>query len=440
MRKLLAALLMASSAFAQTPQKTAPAQGPPPKNLTVRPDGHVSANQDPANPDQFEVHVVKQGETLSAISGEVLKDPRLWPQLWEQNEHIINPHWIYPNDKILIRPVTVLSEAKPPEPTPPPAPPPAEPPAPPSPAPQPEAPRPRPTAPPPPPPPAPEPVGNVFDLTERKPTSELKIDDLYCSGFVRIAPVARDLKVIAKFDTTNSGVAVEKDYVYISHGSEDGIVAGTMYQVVRSTKVLTNPNGRTKAERDLGMHYLQIAQLQVTLTQPDFSLARVIHVCGDVVEIGDIMIPFEKVSIPPAPRPRPFSPFMTTTSGIKGQIVSTKTVLISNGSSFTGPAVTPGIGGTGIGVIDRGIAAAGTIVYIDIGQDKQVKPGDVFIVYREKKLDRTLYSFPKEANRLKGQRTAVGELIVVDVGERAATALVTYASDGLSLGDAVERR
>src|SRR3989442_4034497 len=115
MRILFAALLMASSALAQAPPKTAPAQGPPPKNLSVRPDGHVSANQDPANPDTFEVHVVKQGETLSGIAGEALKNSRLWPQLWEQNDHIINPHWIYPNDKILIRPVVAISEAKPPE-------------------------------------------------------------------------------------------------------------------------------------------------------------------------------------------------------------------------------------------------------------------------------------------------------------------------------------
>src|SRR5690242_16978081 len=111
MRTLFAVLFMASTAFAQTPAKVSPEQGPPPKNLTVRPDGHISANQDPANPDKFEVHVVKQGETLSGIAGEVLKNPRMWPQLWEQNEHIINPHWIYPNDKILIHPMPEINAA-----------------------------------------------------------------------------------------------------------------------------------------------------------------------------------------------------------------------------------------------------------------------------------------------------------------------------------------
>src|SRR5215469_12176068 len=121
MRTILALLIVASTAvaqapIAQAPAKAAPQQGRPPKNLTKHADAHVSANQDPTGADKFDVHVVKQGETLSQIAGEALKDSRMWPILWEQNEHIINPHWIYPSDKILIRPVTPLAEAKPPEP------------------------------------------------------------------------------------------------------------------------------------------------------------------------------------------------------------------------------------------------------------------------------------------------------------------------------------
>ena len=117
MRILLTLLIFASSGLAQT--RTAPQQGPPPKNLVRQPDGHFTANQEPANPEKFEVRVVKAGDTLSQIAAEVLQNPRLWPQLWEQNEHIVNPHWIYPNDKILIRPVTLITEAEPPPPEPP---------------------------------------------------------------------------------------------------------------------------------------------------------------------------------------------------------------------------------------------------------------------------------------------------------------------------------
>jgi hypothetical protein len=448
MRIVLAAILTVSTAFAQAPPKTAPVQGPPPKNLTVRPDGHVSANEDPANPGNFEIHIVKQGETLSAIAGEVLKDPRLWPQLWEQNEHIINPHWIYPNDKILIRPVTVVTEAKPPaaEAAPAgaaPAPATPQPPAPePAPEPQPEAEVRQPVRPAflVPPPPPPEPGERTFTLDEQKPTPEVKLDDIYCSGFVKTAPVSRNLTVTAKFNAASGILATDSDYVYLSQGSEDGIVVGNVYDVIRATRTLTNPTGRTKAERDLGMHYLEIAYVRVTLTQADFSLARVIRTCGDAVEIGDVMLPFEPAEFPQPQRPRKFDPLMTTGSGITGEIITTKTVLLSFGSNFAGPMIQPGVGGGGLGVIDRGIAAAGSIVYINLGQDKSVKPGDIFIAYRSETFDGRLFSYSKDVNKLKAQRIAIGELIVLKVGERASSALVTYSSDSLSLGDSVERR
>ena len=179
MRTLLILLMFVSSGFGQI--RTAPEQGPPPKNLTQQPDGHFTANSEPANPQNFEVRIVKAGDTLSMIAGEVLKNPRLWPQLWEQNEHIVNPHWIYPNDKILIRPVTLITEATPPPPEPQPEPVPEPGPAP---APAPRAPEPEPVAAAPPPapePPAPPREGE-FSLSGLTPVAEVKEDDLYCSG------------------------------------------------------------------------------------------------------------------------------------------------------------------------------------------------------------------------------------------------------------------
>ena len=47
-----------------------------------------------------EVYTVKKGDTLWDISGMYLEAPWLWPDLWEVNPSIENPHLIYPGDRI----------------------------------------------------------------------------------------------------------------------------------------------------------------------------------------------------------------------------------------------------------------------------------------------------------------------------------------------------
>lgn len=55
-------------------------------------------------------YVVKPGDTLWDISGLYLSEPWLWPQLWQVNPQVANPHLIYPGDVLTL---TYDSEGRP---------------------------------------------------------------------------------------------------------------------------------------------------------------------------------------------------------------------------------------------------------------------------------------------------------------------------------------
>jgi len=54
------------------------------------------------NDDVPETYIVKKGDTLWGISGMYLQEPWLWPELWDVNPQIDNPHLIYPGDELYL--------------------------------------------------------------------------------------------------------------------------------------------------------------------------------------------------------------------------------------------------------------------------------------------------------------------------------------------------
>ena len=53
-------------------------------------------------PEGSQLHIVEKGDTLWDLAGKYLGNPFAWPQIWELNQWIKDPHWIYPGDPLII--------------------------------------------------------------------------------------------------------------------------------------------------------------------------------------------------------------------------------------------------------------------------------------------------------------------------------------------------
>lgn len=82
------------AATQEQPRYTPPAklqvtQTPAPSSVTLRDDAPLR-------------YVVKKGDTLWDIAAYFLRDPFYWPELWNANPDITNPHLIYPGDELYL--------------------------------------------------------------------------------------------------------------------------------------------------------------------------------------------------------------------------------------------------------------------------------------------------------------------------------------------------
>ena len=124
-------LLAVSAGCSQIPFFEQEAEAPPPPQPVAEPEPEptpvpvqpVVAPEPVAQPQPIAVrpshpesYTVVEGDTLWDIAASFLEDPWVWPQIWDVNPQIANPHLIYPGDVISLvfvdgRPRLVVTRA-----------------------------------------------------------------------------------------------------------------------------------------------------------------------------------------------------------------------------------------------------------------------------------------------------------------------------------------
>lgn len=323
-------------------------------------------------------HIIKKGDTLWDISGEYLKNPFLWPNIWEKNKYIKNPDLIYPDHRLIIPyailPAPVTSELESPlgvaEGTIPASPPveaPVFPPAPES-----DVSVWTPLS-----PPATSMDADELHLKAQEPpliSAELIFgsgyiaDNIESSGMISDSPEGRILFALG-------------DNVNLSfNGRGEGVSTGDKFTIFRKQAYVTHP----KTKRRVGMLFIPVGVLEINRAQEGEGAGRIIRSYYHISP-GDYIQPYRAVS--PVIGPPPITPIL------RGYVIESQE--------------------------GKKLIAEHNIVYLDRGSADGIFPGMVFYVVRGKYDD------------------IIGELKIISVQATTSTALVTKSVKPFDIGSKV---
>lgn len=266
--------------------------------------------------------------------------------------------------------------------------------------------------------------------TDRAISNTPTLEDMYCAGFITTQRVPETHRVIAGQNSPDqSRYAGAGDRIFI-WGAAD-IKAGDRLQILRAVH---NPNryetysGEHASIQRTGQPYFERGYVRVLDVQKNVAIAIPELSCADMIP-GDIAIPF-------AEREKPeFHP------------VTLERYTPPNGKA-TGRIVMANEFDTTLGSTQK--------VYLNIGEDKGLKVGDYLrvtrtydYVYREYEsnlsakatdMEDTMYKAPKiSKTELQGlPRLTIGDVIVLSVHPRSATAMIMTAFEDIRIGDGVE--
>lgn len=278
--------------------------------------------------------------------------------------------------------------------------------------------------------------------------------NLMCGGFIQYAPAPNGRQIIGGEEEQEQRVYSQGDVVYINTGAKDGVREGDEYIVIR-------PRGQYESKRSsksgwLGVYTQEVGIVRVINVKEQVSVALVKLSC-DTLLLGDLLRAAPQRVAPLARAESKFDRFADPSGKQNGRII-----LARDG---------------------REVLSKNQIVFIDLGTEDNVKSGDYLTIYRpvgkgnithfydEEVSPAASWGFESEeykggrfsnkvqrvkeanttgiygptvstpgiwSNRPPMPRKIVGELVVLSVQQRTATAVITVVAQEILTGDFVE--
>jgi hypothetical protein len=281
---------------------------------------------------------------------------------------------------------------------------------------------------PPPPPPPREVPGGTLVITPRTETLEESRgvsvvqapqplgyeSDLNCFGYVGQSREPFTATIIGAENQAEQTDFTTSDLLYVNAGYDRGLKVGDEFWLITPEQMVVHPT----TGKDLGRFYQYRGRGVLDSVEGRTATFRVTNACTDI-PMGSFLKPFEPIPIPLARKSAPAVPGDPPSGKVRGRIVSTRDGIVAVGADST--------------------------VIVDLGVADGIEPGDFLTIFR--------YAAGREYGiRPVGAywvnippppgvvipRTYLGEIGILEVGDRWAIGRVTDSYRMISVGDEVE--
>ena len=380
-------LLAVAGAWAAAAQR-------PPSGLHLVGDHWTVWDPPSSFPEGAQVYTVEPGDTLWDLAGRFYGNPYLWPQIWERNQYVLDAHWIYPGDPLVVgfdvTPIEDLQAAG-----------------------------------------SQDGSGRNGGTGADGSSAELRLargaspptalgseDDIQCSGYIGEVDEVFPLSIIgSEYESLSPTLAPARqsgdapapgevstvkidlslgDVVYLDGGRQANLLPGDLFTVVIPQEIVAHPATR----KPIGRFYSYVGRVRILSVQEESAIAEIVHGCMPV-HVGAALTPYDPVPVPLARRSLPVG----VNDPVSAEVLKEAAVIVRS---------------------ERNLVTLGRdhLVYLDLGEQSGVTPGDVYSIYR--------------LNPKGHPAVVVGELGILSVREKSSVAKILESRYAVYVGDRID--